>query len=312
MKKILFINPAHPFLKEGLLSLGYICEEAFEASKGEIEQNVKDYFGVIIRSRFQLDEIFFQKAKKLKFVARTGVGVEHIDLVAAKKYGVQVFTSPEGSRDAVGEHTIGLLLMLMNNLSRADREVRAGKWVREGNRGIEIKGKTVGIIGYGNMGQAFARRLQGFDSKVIAYDKFKSNYEDQYAKEVDLDTIFAESDIVSFHIPYLKENHHLVNKVYLQQFHKNIYLVNTARGLILNTEDLVQQLKEGKVLGAALDVIEYEETSFAHLSLENLPEPFQYLRQAPNVILNPHIAGWSHEAKKGHAKVLVEKIKEAF
>ena len=309
--KILFIDKAHPYLEEQLTAMGFQCNHHLTDSKEQLASILPEYDGIVIRSRINLDRVFLSRTDQLKFIARTGVGLEHIDLDYAEQRGIAVFNSPEGSRDAVGEHSLGLLLSLMNHLSRADREVRAGIWRREPNRGVEIKGKTVGIIGYGNMGNAFAQRLQGFEAKrVIAYDKYKVNYGNAFAEAVSLETVQEESDIVSIHIPYMPENHYFIDGKLLDGFKKPIYLVNTARGLVLNTADLVERLKSGKILGAALDVHEYEEGSFAKvLNLDELPEPFQYLRQAPNVILNPHIGGWSHEAKEGHARVLVEKIK---
>jgi D-3-phosphoglycerate dehydrogenase len=202
--------------------------------------------------------------------------------------------------------------MLMNHLSRADHQVRRGEWIRGGNRGHEIKGKTVGIIGYGNMGQAFARRLQGFSCEVIAYDKFKTNYGDEYANEVSLEELKSRADILSLHIPYLPENHHLVNAEYLAGFQHPIWLVNTARGLAVKTDDLVQALEDGRVRGAALDVIEYEDQSFVHLDPKQQPAAFQRLLELPNVVLNPHIAGWSYEAEEGHAQTLADKIEKTY
>lgn len=309
-RKVLFIDKAHPHLQTQLEAMGFQCDHQITASKAHLATILAEYEGIVIRSRIDLDSVFLSQTKHLKFIARTGVGLEHIDLDYAEHKGIAVFNSPEGSRDAVGEHSLGLLLCLMNNLSKADREVRAGQWIREPNRGVEIKGKTVGIIGYGNMGNAFAKRLQGFDAhRIIAYDKFKLDYGNAFAEAVSLEALQEESDIISIHIPYLPENHHFINGAFLDQFRKPIWLVNTARGLVLHTADLVERLKNGQIQGAALDVLEYEESSFAHLELDELPEPFQYLRQAPNVVLNPHIGGWSHEAKLGHAQVLVEKIR---
>ena len=311
-RKILFINKAHPFLENHLQSLGFDCELDTESSKSEIEKKINQYFGVVIRSRFSIDKTFLKKAKKLAFVAREGVGTEHIDLEYAAAKGIQIITSPEGSSDAVGEHTIGLLLALMANLARGDRQIREGQWIREGNRAYEIKGKTVGILGYGNMGKAFAQRLTGFGAHVIAYDKFKTNYGDENAEAVDLQALFQESDILSLHIPFMPENHHFVNDTFLKNFSKEIYIVNTARGLVLDTAALVQHLKNGKVRGAALDVLEYEEMSFEFLNFESLPKPFHYLQQADNVVLSPHIGGWSFESKEGHARVLAHKIEERW
>jgi len=307
-ERILFVDKVHPLLWKSLSTQGFVCHDGSETSLEETESNLHLYEAIVIRSRFRVDDAFLAKATRLRCVARWGVGTEHIDLEAAAARGVTVLTSPEGSRDTVGEHTLALLLCLLNHIVRADRQVRQGQWIRAANRATELGGKTVGIIGYGNMGQAFARRLSGFGCRVLAYDKFRSDYGDAFAEAADIETIFRESDVVSLHIPYLPENHHLVNDAFLARFRKSIYLINTARGLVLDTEALVAHLQKGSVLGAALDVIEYEEMSFAHLDPDRLPEPFQYLRQSDSVVLTPHIAGWSHEAEEGHARVLAEKL----
>lgn len=311
-RQVLFINEPHPILAQRLMDAGFICHFHYQTPRAELIPILDSYYGIVIRSRIKLDADFLQHATHLKFIGRLGVGIEHIDLAYAAERDIDVLITPEGSRDTVGEHTVGLMLCLMNHLNRADREVRAGEWIRGGNRGTEIKGKTVGIIGYGNMGQALAKRLQGFGARLIAYDKFKTNYADELVEEVSLEEVQATSDIVSLHIPYMPENHHWVNKDWLEAFAKPIFLINTARGLVVKTDDLVAQLQKGNVLGAALDVIEYEEQSFAHLKPDDLPEPFQYLRQAKNVVLNPHIAGWSHESLKGHAVVLADKIIKGY
>lgn len=310
--RILFLSPTEPILWERLTALGYDCQNLQEASQEAVFAALPQAYGIVIRSRFKINQAFLDAAPQLVFVARSGVGVEHIDLDYAAAKNIRVFTSPEGSRDAVGEHTIGLLLMLMNHLARADRQVRQGQWIRGGNRGHEIKGKTVGIIGYGNMGRAFAQRLSGFGCEVLAYDKFKTDYGDEYATAVPLEELQAKAEIVSLHIPYLPENHHLVNATYLAAFKHPIWLVNTARGLIIKTDDLVEALEEGKVQGAALDVIEYEDQSFVHLDPKQQPAAFQRLLEMPNVILNPHIAGWSYEAEEGHARTLADKIEKTY
>ncbi|NUN99400.1 MAG: hydroxyacid dehydrogenase [Saprospiraceae bacterium] len=312
MNRILFTDKVHPLLWESLSAQGFDCYDGSAATLEETERLLPQFDGIVVRSRFRIDEAFLSKATRLRGVARWGVGTEHIDLAAAAAKGIAVLTSPEGSRDTVGEHTIALLLCLMNRIALADRQIRAGQWIRAGNRATELKGKTVGIIGYGNMGQAFAQRLTGFGCRVLTYDKFRINYGDAYAAEADMETIFRESDIVSLHIPYLPENHHLVNHAFLSNFLKPVYVINTARGLVLDTTALVVHLETGKVLGAGLDVHEYEEMSFAHLEPDALPEPFQYLRRAENVVLTPHIAGWSHEAEEGHARVLAGKIRTLF
>lgn len=307
-KRILLIDEPYPLLVQQLQQAGLSLLFRYHHTREEVLADVPGCTGVIVRSRLQIDQAFLAQAPDLTFVARIGVGTEHIDLEACAAQGVAVYTSPEGSRDTVGEHALGMLLMLLNRLAVADREVRHGQWIREANRGVEIKGKTVGIIGYGNMGTAFAKRLSGFEAEVIAYDKFKTGYGDAYARAVSLEELQAQSDIISLHIPYLPGNHHFVNRDFIQACAKNIYLVNTARGTVLHTADLVEAMQGGKVLGAALDVLEYEEMSFSTLDPATLPKPFQYLRRSERTVLTPHIAGWSHEAKRGHAAVLAEKI----
>lgn len=308
--KILFLDKPHPILEQTLLENGFACHPEYERPKSEVEKILPQFQGIVMRSRLTLDESFIDAGSNLKFIAREGVGLEHIPVGYAEKKGIKIINSPEGSRDTVGEHALGMLLMLMNNLSRADQEVRAGKWNREPNRGVELMGKTVGIIGYGNMGTSFAKRLAGFAVKVLAYDKFKSNYGDYFAEQASMERIWGEADVVSLHIPYMLENEHFVNEVFLQKFRKDIFLVNTARGLVLETSALVKHLKTGKVRGAALDVLEYEEQSFDRFRLDQLPADFKYLQSAPNVVLSPHIAGWSFESKKKHGEVLARKILE--
>lgn len=311
-RRVIFIDNTYPFLFQRLTELGFSCEAHYSSSREEILDQLSDCFGLVLRSRLRIDAEMLNQGKELAFVARSGVGLEHIDLETAAQLGIQVLSSPEGSRDTVAEHAIGMLLMLMNNLGLADRQIREGNWVRAANRGIEIKGKTIGIIGYGNMGSAFAQKIRGFGARLIAYDKFKTNYGDELVQEVELEQIWEEADIVTLHIPFLPENHYFVNDAFLQRFKKPIYLVNTARGTVLNTADLVKNLQSGEVLGAALDVFEYEEQSFENLKPEDLPEPFQYLRRANNVILTPHLAGSSLEANEGHARVLAQKIEKLF
>lgn len=311
-RRIILLDRPHPFLIEALQARGLELSMHYETPREEVLRLLPEYDGVVMRSRLHADAAFLQQGSRLRFLAREGVGVEHIDLDCATRLGIEVITSPEGSRNTVAEHTLGLLLSLMNHLARADRQIRQGQWLREPNRGYEIFGKTVGILGYGNMGSAFAQRLAGFGCRVIAYDKYKADYGDKYAEAVDLPALQRESDILSLHIPYVPSNHYFVNDAFLSAFSKNIFLVNTARGTVLETEALVQHLQSGHVLGAALDVLEYEETSFEFLDFPALPPAFQYLRQAENVVLSPHIAGWSFESKLGHAQVLAEKIRAFF
>jgi D-3-phosphoglycerate dehydrogenase len=308
--KILFIDTAHPFLIQSLRNAGHECLEAYTYSRAEIERVIGDFDGIVIRSRIVLDGEILSLATDLKFIARAGAGMESIDVKFASAKNIYCFNSPEGNRDAVGEHAAGMLLSLMNNLSRADREVREGKWNREENRGHELQGKTVGLIGFGNMGSAFAGKLSGFGCKILAYDKYRSGFGTDMVKEATMEELYRLADIVSLHVPLTIETEYLVNDEFLSRFKKNIYLVNTARGKCVRTNDLVRQLQSGKITGACLDVLEYEELSFEKFSIadiENNPD-WKYIIASSNVILSPHIAGWTYESLEKIARVLYEKI----
>ncbi len=311
-KKILFLDTVHPLLEEKLIDIGYFCEHDTFSSKEEIELKIDNYFGIVIRSRITIDQTFLEKARTLKFIARSGAGLENIDVAFAKKKGVKVFSSPEGNMDAVGEHALGMLLMLFNQLKKGDAEVRKGVWDREGNRGVEISGKTIGIIGYGNMGSAFAKKLMGFDCRVIAFDKYKKNFQDNFVEEVDLATIFKTTDILSIHLPQSEETNYYVCDAFISKFKKPIYLINTARGSNVCLSDLVIALKTDKILGACLDVLEYETKSFETINSKELPEDFSYLKQSNTVILSPHVAGWSQESYTKLSSYLADKIVAAF
>ena len=306
--KILFIDSVHPCLKEMLGKKGFSCDIFTDKSREEIAAIIGNYFGVITRSRIKMDKEMLGKASKLKFIGRVGAGMESIDVEYAVSKGIRCFNSPEGNRDAVGEHALGMLLALMNNFFMADKEVRQGQWKREENSGLEIKGKTIGIIGYGNTGGAFARKLRGFEADVIAYDKYKQGYSDEFVKEAGLPDIFEHADILSLHVPLTEETQYMINENFINTFKKNIWLINTSRGPVIKTDDLVRSLKSGKIKGAALDVIEYEESSFEKLNSSKLPEAWQYLIKSGKVILTPHIAGWTEESKIKLATVLGEKI----
>jgi D-3-phosphoglycerate dehydrogenase len=312
MKRILFLDSNHPLLIHSLREKGFLCDEDYESPKSEIEKKIKNYDGIVIRSRFKIDKQFIDAGENLKCIARAGAGMENIDVDYAEKKNIHCVHAPEGNRDAVGEQAVGMLLALMNNVCRADREVRDGIWIREGNRGYELQGKTVGIIGYGNMGSAFAQRLRGFDVRVLAYDKFKKNYGTDFVKESSLEEIFENADVLSLHVPLTKETEMLVDEKFISQFKKPFWLINTSRGKNVNTSDLVKNLESGKIRGACLDVLEYESISFENLHTSKLPEPFQYLIKSDKVILTPHIAGWTFESHEKIAKVLVEKILQAL
>jgi len=311
-RKVLIIDTNHEILVDELSKNGFHCEYFENFTRKNYVSIIDKYFGVIVRSKIKFDKEILEKAKNLKFIGRVGAGMENIDVDFAKSLGITCFNAPEGNRDAVGEHTLAMLLMLMNKLLKADQEVRNGVWLREENRGLEIKGKTIGIIGYGNMGSAFAQRLSGFEANVIAYDKYKSGYSDEFVKETNMEEIYSESDILSMHVPLTDETRFLLNDEYFNNFRKNIFIINTSRGSILKTDDLVNNLKCGKILGAALDVLEYEKLSFENIDKEKLPESFNYLAASDKVVLSPHIAGWTIESKYKLAKVMSEKIIKEF
>lgn len=310
--KILHLDTNHELLIQQLEQAGFENHEDYTSTKEEIEQKIHQYEGIVLRSRFAIDKEFIDAASNLKFIARVGAGLENIDCEYAERKGIKLIAAPEGNRTAVAEHALGMLLNLMNKLKYVDIEVRNGIWKREENRGFEIEGKTVGIIGYGVMGKAFAKRLQGFDCNVICYD-IKANVGDEFAKQVSLDELTAQTDILSLHTPQTPETYHLINADLIKQFSKPFWFINTARGKSVNTSDLVNGLRTGKILGAGLDVLEYEKSSFENMFSDNdLPEAFQYLIQAENVLLSPHIAGWTMESKEKLAQVIVDKIRQHF
>lgn len=311
-KKILFADSNHPVLHEYLQNKGYHCDLLWDKPSDELIRLIPDYHAIVIRSKFKITKEIIDAAVHLQCIGRAGAGMENIDVAYAELKGIRCVHAPEGNRDAVAEHALGMLLALFNNIIRADAEVRKGKWLREWNRGVELKGKTVGIIGYGNMGSAFAERLRGFGCKVLAYDKYKSGFGNDVVKESTMEDLFAEADVVSLHTPLTEETYYLLNDGFFNSFRKNIYVINTARGKSLNTADLVENMKSGKVLGACLDVLEYEAVSFEHIDHDQLPEPFQYLIQSDKVVLTPHIAGWTHESNEKIALVLAEKIHEVI
>jgi D-3-phosphoglycerate dehydrogenase len=310
--RILFIDSNHPLLHENLRKAGFICDLNYQWTETEIIDNIHLYDGIIIRSKIKITAAIIDKAVKCKFIARAGAGMENIDVTYAERKGIKCLHAPEGNKDAVAEHAIGMILSLFNNLCRANSEVREGRWIREGNRGVELMGKTVGIIGYGNMGSAFAQRLRGFGVKVIVHDKYKTGFGNDSIHESTLETLFEEADIVSLHTPLTEETKYLINDTFINKFKKNIYILNTARGKSLNTADLVKNLESGKVLGACLDVLEYEAISFENLNASEPPKAFQYLIKSNKVQLSSHIAGWTIESNEKIAFVLAQKIQSAF
>ncbi|NRB82692.1 MAG: hydroxyacid dehydrogenase [Winogradskyella sp.] len=309
--KILHIDSNHKLLLNQLNDLGFTNHQDYTASKQEIETKISDYDGIIIRSRFAIDPQFLDAAKQLKFIGRVGAGLENIDCDYAEKKGVYLISAPEGNRNAVGEHSLGMLLSLFNKLNKADNEVRQGKWLREANRGLELDGKTVGLIGYGNMGKAFAKKLRGFEVEVLCYD-IKAHVGNENCKQVSLEVLQDKSDVLSLHTPQTDLTINMVNSEFINNFRKPFWLINTARGKSVVTEDLVSALKSGKILGAGLDVLEYEKASFESLFNSGLPEAFEYLTNANNVLLTPHVAGWTVESKEKLAQTIVDKIKAKF
>ena len=310
--KVLFIDSVHSILRAGLVQDGWECDWCVDDSVAEIKSIIGEYNGVVIRSKFPMNREIIDLSTKLKFIARSGAGLENIDLDYAQSKGIKIFNSPEGNRDAVGEQSLGMLLNLFQKLKQADAQVRKGIWDRVGNRGIELKGKTVGVIGFGNMGRAFAQRLQGFECEVIAYDKYVQGFGNDQVREVGLAELQEKSDVISFHTPLTEETHYYFNAPFIENCKKSFYLINTARGKVVETAALVQGLESGKVEGACLDVIEYESSSFENILERNVPEPFEYLLQSDKVLLTPHVAGWTAESYEKLSLFLLEKIRANF
>lgn len=309
---ILHLDTNHPVLLQKLKEEGFVNHEDYVSSKEEVEAKIAAYDGIVIRSRFKIDRAFLHKATNLRFIARVGAGLESIDTEYAESKGIRLIAAPEGNRNAVGEHALAMLLSLFNNLKRADREVGEGQWNRESNRGHELDGKTVGIIGYGNMGKAFARKLRGFDVSVVFHD-IKDSLADANAKQVSLRELQEKADVLSLHIPWTPETDKMVDAGFISDFAKPFWLINTSRGKNVVTSDVVTALRSGKILGAGLDVLEYEESSFEHLFTDgNVPEAMQFLMQSDNVILSPHVAGWTFESHERLATVIADTIIGTF
>ncbi len=314
--KILLLDKNHPLITEQLSAKGFVFEEDFTSSYDEVLKKISNYDGIIIRSRIPVDKNFLEHAKNLKFIARVGAGMENIDVEFAKSLGIKLISSPEGNRDSVAEHVVGMLLIVMNRLFIASNEVKNGIWKREENRGDELLGKTFGIIGYGNMGKAVAKRLSGFGVKVIFHD-ILPNLSDEYGTQVSLETIKNEADILSLHLPITPETHYIIDEKFISEMKKDFYFVNTARGKNVKTKDLVEAIQSGKIKGAALDVLEYEKSSFENLDTstslsasEN--EDLKFLLSSEKVIVTPHIAGWTIQSKEKLSQVIVDKILMEF
>lgn len=307
IKKILIVDDLHPVFKERAKLLGFEVDDRPLITREETMEVIKDYTGIVVRTKFRIDKALFDAATKLEFVARAGAGLDNIDEAIAKERGIKLLNAPEGNMDAVGEHATGLLLSLMNNFRIADQQIRNGTWDREGNRGYELKGKTVGIIGYGFMGKSFAKKLKGFEVNVIAYDKYKTGFSDDFAKEVSMEEIVRQSDVLSLHIPLTSETRQMVNEEYLFHFRKPIFFINTARGEIVNTTAVLAALNQGKILGAGLDVLEAEK-----FPLLGLQDWYADIVATENVILTPHVGGWTFDSYRKISEVLAEKLGQLY
>jgi len=305
-KRILITDDVHPLLYEALSKDGYEVNFQPEIKPDEVLAIIHDYTGLIVNSKVYVGKEMMDRAKKLKFVCRAGSGLEVIDLNYAKEKGIAAFNSPEGNRNAVAEHALGMLLNLMNHISRADAEVRQYQWNREENRGNELSGKTVGLIAFGNTAQAFAKLLHGFDVNILAYDKYYQRFSYEYITESSLEQIFEEADVLSLHLPLTEETKYMIDYKFLSSFKKPYWFINTSRGRVLHTAALIKCLNEGKIIGAALDVLENEKLDKLSIA-EN--KDFGELITDKRVLLTPHIAGWTHESKRKIAEVLLEKIR---
>jgi D-3-phosphoglycerate dehydrogenase / 2-oxoglutarate reductase len=302
-KNILIVDDIHPIFIEQAEAMGYHCDYRPTIKPDEAYEIFGNYEGLVIRSKFLVNKMVLGLAKDLRFICRAGAGMDNIDENYANEKGIILINAPEGNMDAVGEHAVGMLLNLMNNFNRADAEIRDGVWKREANRGYELKGKTVGIIGYGFMGKSFAKKLTGFDVNVIAYDKYKTGFSDRYAREVSMEEIVKYSDVLSLHVPLTNETNGLVNDEYLFHFKKPIFLLNTSRGKVVKTQAVLNAIKSGKIIGAGLDVLEVEK--FPALGEQSW---FHELRQSGKVLLTPHVAGWTFDSYRRISEVMAEKL----
>jgi D-3-phosphoglycerate dehydrogenase len=310
--EVVFVDSVHPILAERLEAAGHKCIHLEKESLEVVFENLNNCDGIVIRSRFPLNKERLKSCSKLKFIARSGAGMENIDTEYCSKHNIQLFNSPEGNRNAVGEHALAMLLALMNHLHTGHQEILNGIWDREGNRGDELDGKTVGIIGYGNNGSAFASKLRGFDVKVLAYDKYKTGFGDHFVMESTLEAILNQADVISFHVPQNEETIFYFNEEFLNQCKKPIYLLNLSRGKVVSIKDLVKGFQNKKIIGAGLDVLEYEDKSFENFFNQPLPVDFLNLIKNKNLILSPHVGGWSRQSYFELSNVLASKILCAF
>lgn len=309
MKKVFFLDTVHPILAERLTQSGeYECIEAHHWTKEQCEAQLKDAHGIVIRSRFTMDESFLQFTPELQFIARSGAGMENIDVAYCDSRGIQLYNAPEGNRNAVGEHALGMLLCMMNKIHTANRDVKNGLWDREGNRGVELDGKTVGIIGFGNNGKAFAKKLRGFDITLLAYDKYKTGFGNDFVIEATLEALLRKSDVISFHIPQNEETIHFANQEFFDALGKPIYLLNLSRGKIVETNSLIKSIQNGSTISAGLDVNEFEKKSFENFFDRTDSEELKFLLQSDKILLTPHVGGWTAESYYKLSSVLADKI----
>ena len=310
--KVLHIEENHPSLTKGLDLLGFQNDLAFNDSLPEVLAKIGAYDGLILRSKFKIDKTFILHAKNLKFIGRVGAGIENIDVQAVKNRNIYLINAPEGNRNAVGEHCVGMLLGLMNNLKAGHESIQAGQWDRDGHRGWELSGRTIGIIGYGNTGKSFAQRVSGFDVSTLCYD-ILDNVGDENALQVSMEELMTKSEVISIHTPHTPLTRGIIDYKFIEEMNHSFWLLNTARGSAVVTEDLVTGLQSGKIMGAGLDVLEYETRSFSSIfNDDKLPLALEYLIQAKNVILSPHVGGWTRESQIKLATTIVEKIKKIF
>ena len=308
MIKVLHLDENHEILENGLAKIGFKNVFDFKSNKKEITKKIEKFDGLVIRSRILIDEDLIDHAKNLKFIARVGSGTENIDIEYAKKRGITILSAGEGNANAVGEHTLSLILSLFNNIIKANNEINNNVWQREENRGIELENKTVGIIGYGKTGKNFAKKLAGFNVKVLCNDIIE-NIADDYAEQVSIDEIQSKCDIISLHTDLNKLSKHLVNTQFIDNCKKPFYLINTSRGQCVKTSDLILGIKTGKILGACLDVIENESSSFENFNQDSY---LDFLKKSEKVILTPHIAGWTFESKLKLSQIILKKIKDLY
>lgn len=309
MKKVFFLDTVHPILSERLTQSGeYECIDAHEWTREQCESQLSDAHGLVIRSRFTMDESFLKFTPNLKFIARSGAGMENIDEMYCSGRGIKLYNAPEGNRNAVGEHALGMLLSMMNKIHTANRDVKNGIWDREGNRGTELDGKTVGIIGYGNNGKAFAKKLRGFDITLLAYDKYKTGFGDDFVIEATLEALLRKSDVISFHIPQNEETIYFADQEFFDALGKPIYLLNLSRGKIVETKSLIDSIVKGTTISAGLDVNEFEKKSFEQFFDQADNEDLKFLLESDRILLTPHVGGWTYESYYKLSSVLADKI----